>query len=437
MALDLALCRKAIASEHPRVGGTLHRLNGSTLEAKLPEARTGAIYRIPAREGEDLLVEVIGFKQKDAILAPFSDPRGVSPGDPVIPEGVTDVQVLGDHHLGRVIDPLGRPMDDRPPPIGNHRIALYRSSPNPMKRQHIETPIRTGVSVIDVMTTVGRGQRVGLFAGAGVGKSTLLGMLARHSDADVNVVALIGERGREVRSFIENDLGEEGLRKSVVVVATGDTAPILRIRASFLAATIAEYYRDRGRSVLLLMDSLTRLAHAGREVGLAGGEPPTTRGYPPSVFSMLPRLLERAGNSDSKGSLTAFYTVLVDGDDLNEPVADAARSTLDGHIVLSRRIAETNRFPAVDIPASLSRLASELVSPEQADVVAQVRRILAEYDEVRDLIQVGAYRPGTDPQVDRTVRLHPRVVDFFRQDRAKARVLEEDIAGLAAILGDN
>jgi flagellum-specific ATP synthase len=436
MALDLRLCRSVIDEERPRVGGALRRLNGSTLEARLPGARTGAIFRIPSRDGNDLLAEVIGFKENDAVLAPFAEPRGVSPGDPVIPEGMTDVQLLGEQILGRVLDPLGRPLDDRPLRDGDVRVPLYRTAPNPMNRRPIDAPIQTGVSVIDLMTTVGSGQRMGLFAGAGVGKSTLLGMLARFSSSDVNVVALIGERGREVRSFIEEELGPEGLSKSVIIVATGDAAPILRIRASFFAASVAEFFRERGKNVLLMMDSLTRLAHAAREVGLAGGEPPTTRGYPPSVFSLLPRLLERAGNSDSEGSLTAFYTVLVDGDDMNEPVSDAARSILDGHIVLSRRIAEMHRFPAVDVSASLSRLASEIVNPHHAQVAARVRSILSGYEEIRDLIQVGAYRQGTDPDTDRIVRLHPRIVDFFRQDRRVARDPVEDLAGLEAIIGE-
>ncbi|MGF1510210.1 MAG: FliI/YscN family ATPase [Myxococcota bacterium] len=434
--LDLEACRAALSQERPALGGALHKVNQSTVEARLPGASTGAIYRIPGREGRpDLMAEVVGFRQSDAILAPFSEPRGVRPGDPVLPEGMTDEQLVSDSMLGRVLDPLGRPLDGRPIRDGNQRMSLYRPSPNPMTRRTIDEPLETGVSVIDVMATVGRGQRVGLFAGAGVGKSTLLGMLARHSDADVNVVALIGERGREVRSFIEDELGQDGLQKSVVVVATGDASPILRIRASFLAATLAETFRDRGRRVLLLMDSLTRLAHAQREVGLSAGEPPTTRGYPPSVFSMLPRLLERAGNSDANGSLTAFYTVLVDGDDLNEPIADAARSVLDGHIVLSRRIAETQQYPAVDIGASLSRLAQELISIDHAKIAGSVRRILSGFEEVRDLIQVGAYRAGTDAETDRTVKLHPLVMEFFRQDRRQRRSLRDDLTRLEALVG--
>jgi len=260
--------------------------------------------------------------------------------------------------------------------------------------------------------------------------------MARHSDADVNVVALVGERGREVRAFLEDDLGPEGLARSVVVVATGDASPILRLRAGFLATAVAELYRDRGKSVLLLMDSLTRLAHAAREVGLSAGEPPTTRGYPPSVFSLLPKLLERAGNGDGTGSMTAFYTVLVDGDDMTEPVADAARATLDGHIVLSRRIAEANRYPAVDISGSLSRVANELITPEHRAIAQRVRQLLADYEEVRDLVQVGAYKAGSDPHIDHVIRLYPRVVDYFRQEKHQRRSLNEALGGLEALLGE-
>lgn len=436
MSLPLDQCRRALAAEKMTVGGSLSRVNGTTVEAMLPGAQTGAIYRIPGRRGrEDILTEVIGFRGAEAILAPFVEPRGVGPGDPVIPEGMTDQQRIGDDWLGRVVDALGRPMDDRPLPEGRHLRPLYGAAPNPLTRRKIDRPIHTGVAVLDTMTTVGLGQRVGLFAGAGVGKSTLLGMLARHSDADVNVVALVGERGREVRAFLEDDLGPEGLARSVVVVATGDASPILRLRAGFLATAIAELYRDRGKNVFLLMDSLTRLAHAAREVGLSAGEPPTTRGYPPSVFSLMPKLLERAGNADGAGSMTAFYTVLVDGDDMTEPVADAARATLDGHIVLSRRIAEANRYPAVDISASLSRVAGELITPHHQGLAQRVRQLLADYEEVRDLVQVGAYKSGSDPHIDEVIRLFPRVADFFRQDKDQKRTLNEALGGLEGLLG--
>lgn len=436
MTLDFAACGRALQKEDLEVGGRLTHVAGSTLEAIVPRATTGAIYRVVSRgQDTDLLAEVIGFRERETILAPFGEPRGVGPGDPVIPEGRTDQQELSEAYLGRIVDALGRPIDEGPSIVAHHRAPLYRSPPNPLDRQLIEQPLHTGVSVLDAMTTVGRGQRVGIFAGAGVGKSTMMGMLSRFCEADVNVIALVGERGREVRSFIENELGPEGLERSVIVVATGDAAPILRVRAAFLATTMAEYFRDLGKNTLLVMDSITRLAHAIREIGLAAGEPPTTRGYPPSVFSTMPKLLERAGNSSSEGSLTAFYTVLVDGDDLTEPVADSVRSILDGHIVLSRRIAEAGRYPAVDVSSSLSRLATELVEPSHARLAARVREVFAGYEEVRDLIQVGAYRHGADPNVDRVVQLFPRLADFFTQNRTERRSLQATLGGLGTLLG--
>ena len=436
MRLDFSACSKALALDDLRVGGRLTRVAGNIVEAILPKAQTGAIYRIVAHtKGRDLLAEVIGFRERETILAPFGEPRGVGPGDPVVPEGRTDQHEVSDSFLGRIVDALGHPMDQGPTLKAGKRIPLYRAPPNPLCRQMIKKPLNTKISVIDVLTTVGMGQRLGIFSGAGVGKSTLMGMLARFCESDVNVIALVGERGREVRSFIEDELGKEGLAKTVVVVATGDTAPILRVRAAFLATTIAEYFRDQGKKTLLVMDSLTRLAHAIREIGLAAGEPPTTRGYPPSVFSVLPKLLERAGNSDSTGTMTAFYTILVDGDDMNEPIADTARSILDGHIVLSRAIAESGRYPAVDIPSSLSRLASELVGPEHVKLASQVREVFSGYDELKDLIQVGAYRSGTDAQSDRIVELFPRLAEFFKQGRREERSLENTLGGLEALLG--
>ena len=432
----MSACERALKVDELKVGGRLTHVAGSSLEAILPRAQTGSIYRIVSRgEEPDLLAEVIGFREEETILAPFGQLRGVGPGDPVIPVGRTDQQELGSSYLGRIVDALGQPIDDGPPIITHHRAPLYRSPPNPLERQMIDKPLLTGISVLDAMTTFGHGQRVGIFAGAGVGKSTLMGMLARLCEAEINVIALVGERGREVRSFIENELGPEGLQRSVLVVATGDSAPILRVRAAFLATTLAEYFRDRGKNTLLVMDSLTRLAHAIREIGLAAGEPPTTRGYPPSVFSIMPKLLERAGNSSSTGSMTAFYTVLVDGDDMTEPVADSVRSLLDGHVVLSRRIAEGGRYPAVDISASLSRLATDLVDQHHTDIATRVRQVFSGYEEVRDLIQVGAYRPGSDPSVDRVVQLYPRIAEYFKQTRTEQRTLQATLGGLEALLG--
>jgi flagellum-specific ATP synthase len=438
MSLDLARAAKALEVEDLLAGGRITRVNGSSIEALLPRAQTGAIYRIPGQGGRvDILAEVIGFRERETILAPFHEPRGVGPGDPVLPEGLTDQQRVGDDFLGRIVDSLGLPIDGGPPIVAKKLLPLYRPAPNPLTRMSITEPIHTGVSVLDAMATAGRGQRVGIFAGPGVGKSTLMGMLARSSDAEVNVICLVGERGREVRSFIEHELGPEGMARSVLVVATGDASPILRVRAAFLATTLSEYFRERGKQVLLMMDSLTRLAHALREIGLAAGEPPTTRGYPPSVFSVMPKLLERAGNASGPGTMTAFYTVLVDGDDMTEPIADAARSILDGHLILSRKVAEAGRYPAVDVPRSLSRLASELIDPAHAELARRVREVYSGYEELRDLVQVGAYRPGNDPNADRVIQLFPRLTEFFKQGRSERRTLEATLGALLALLGPN
>lgn len=434
--LNWSAVDRALSEDHLLAGGRITRVSGSTLQATLPRAQTGAIYRIEGRDGRrNLLAEVIGFSDVDTILAPFGEARGIGPGDLVVPEGTSDQQLVSEEFLGRSIDPLGAPMDGGPPVHGKHLVPLYRSPPNPLTRQTIDTPLETGVSVIDGPNTVGRGQRMGVFAGPGVGKSTLLGMIARFGTADVNVIALIGERGREVREFIERELGEEGRAKTVLIVATGDAAPILRVRAALLATALAEYFRDHGRHVMLAMDSLTRLAHALREIGLSAGEPPTTRGYPPSVFSTLPKILERAGNAEGPGTMTAFYTVLVDGDDMTEPIADAARSILDGHLVLSRKIAEAGRYPAVDVPGSLSRVASEIIEPHHAMLATQARAVMSSYEEVRELIQVGAYQTGSDPIVDRTVRLFPQVQEVFQQGRNEHRTMSKTLGALGAVLG--
>lgn len=436
MALDFAKIDRALAEEHILVGGRVTRVSGSNLEATLPRAQTGSIYRVRGRQNRgDLLCEVIGFSGADTILAPFGEARGVGPGDLVEPEGTADQQLLSEDFLGRIVDPLGAPIDGGPSIHGTHLVPLYRPAPNPLTRLTIDTSLETGVSVIDATATIGRGQRMGVFAGPGVGKSTLLGMIARYATADVNVIALIGERGREVREFVERELGPEGRAKTVLIVATGDAAPILRVRAAVLATALAEFFRERGRHVMLAMDSLTRLAHALRELGLSAGEPPTTRGYPPSVFSTLPKILERAGNAEGPGTMTAFYTVLVDGDDMTEPIADAARSILDGHLVLSRKIGEAGRYPAVDVPGSLSRVASEIIEPHHAMLAMQARAIMSGYEEIRELIQVGAYQPGTDPVVDRTVELHPKVCDVFQQARNEHRTMTKTLAALGAILG--
>lgn len=434
--LDFSAIGNALNRDRLLVGGRVTRVAGSTIQATLPRAETGAIYRVTGRSGRaDLLTEVIGFSDNDTILAPFGEARGVGPGDLVLPEGASDEHRVSEAYLGRIVDPLGNPLDGGPPIEGGRPLPLYRPPPNPLTRHGVEDVLETGVSVIDAVTTVGRGQRLGIFAGAGVGKSTTLGMLARFGQADVNVIALIGERGREVREFTERELGPEGLAKSVLIVATGDAAPILRVRAAMLATTMAEYFRDSGRHVMLAMDSLTRLAHALREIGLAAGEPPTTRGYPPSVFSVLPRVLERAGNGSGSGTMTAFYTVLVDGDDMTEPVADAAKGMLDGHVVLSRRIAETNRYPAVDVPRSLSRVAGEIITEHHSLTAARARHVMAKYPELQEKLQLGLYQIGTNEENDRIIRQHERLELAFTQPKTERRSFAHTLGALSQALG--
>ena len=436
MPLDLAACRKALDATRPAYGGRVTRVSGQVVEAVLPRAQTGSIFRIAGdKEGPGILAEVIGFRERETVLAPFSDARGIAPGDPVLPESFCDEQAVSAAYLGRIVDALGVPLDEGPALSGGQSVPLYRAAPNPLTRSPISQPLSTGVSVIDAMNTVGYGQRIGIFAGAGVGKSTLMGMLARFCEADVNVIALIGERGREVPEFVRDELGDEGLSKSIVVAATGDQAPILRVRAALLATAMAEFFRAKGRHVLLMMDSLTRLAHALREIGLAAGEPPTKQGYPPSVFSTLPKILERAGNADGTGTMTAFYTVLVDGDDMTEPVSDSARGILDGHLVLSRKIAESGRYPAVDILQSLSRLAASITSKEHANIASETRRVLSKYESNLELIQVGMAADSQDQDLHRVIQLEPRLAEVFKQDRLQRRSLEHTLGALKTVLG--
>ena len=438
MAFDFTACERAIQQDDLLPGGRVTQVSGQTVEALLPRAQTNSIYRITGQQGgKGVLAEVIAFKGQTAVLAPFGEIRAIGPGDPVVPEGLTDEQIVSEECLGRVFNALGEPLDGGPPLTGKHVVPIYRLAPNPLQREPIRQVLETGVVGIDAMLTCGRGQRLGLFAGAGVGKSTLMGMLARFCEAEVNVVALVGERGREVRAFIEDELGEEGLKKTVVFVATADEAPILRLRAAFLATAMAEYFRDRGRQVMLLLDSLTRVAHAIREIGLAAGEPPTTRGYPPSTFTVLPKLIERAGNARGFGTMTAFYSVLVEGDDMTEPVADAAQSMLDGHVVMSRRLASAGHYPAIDPLASLSRMAEYICSEEHLKLARKAREVLSVKQEMEDLIQVGAYQAGTDKKVDQAIKLAPRVSDLFQQDRSEPRPMVSAIGGLEAILGSN
>lgn len=415
--LETGQCLAALRAPNPRpLRGRVAEVIGLTISAWGPAANLGDIcHLINPHSGERTLAEVVGFRDGKTILVPLDEPIGVRPGWEVrgtdrpltIPEG--------SNLLGRVLDGLGRPIDDGGSLAHLPRRPVNGTSPNPLKRQMVDQPIGVGVRAIDALLTCGRGQRVGLFAGSGVGKSTLLGMIARGASADCNVIALIGERGREVREFLERDLGPEGLARSVVVVATGDQPPMVRLKAALAATAIAEDLRDQGKHVMLMMDSVTRLALAQREIGLSAGEPPTSRGYTPSVFFLLPRLLERAGNGE-RGSITAFYTVLVDGDDMNEPIADTVRGILDGHIVLHRRLANRGHFPAIDVLQSVSRVMGEVTTAEHREAAQAFRRYLAAYEEVRELVQAGAYQPGINRLTDVAVQRIGDLNDFLRQE---------------------
>jgi flagellum-specific ATP synthase len=381
-----------------------------------------------------LPAEIVGFRDHRLLLMPLGDLAGVRPGSAVLSTGHPQSVAVGPGLLGRVIDGFGQPMDDRGPVEATGVAPLQQGPPPVLARQRIAEPLETGIRAVDALLPMGRGQRVGIFAGSGVGKSVLLGMLASHATADVNVIALIGERGREVREFIERDLGPAGLERSVVVVATANEPPLLRRQAAFAATAIAEFFRDAGRTVLLMMDSLTRFALAQREIGLAVGEPPATRGYPPSVFALLPRLLERAGTTAHRGSVTGLYTVLVEGDDLNDPVGDTARAILDGHVVLSRELASANHFPAIDVLGSVSRVAGELLSAGEARAAADARDLLATYRDARDLVAIGAYVAGTDPRIDRALQARPALLQFLQQARDERSPRAETMRALMACL---
>jgi FliI/YscN family ATPase len=361
-----------------------------------------------------VLAEVVGFHERGVLLMPLGSLEGLHPGSLVEPLGRSLGADVGPALLGRVLNALGQPLDGKGRPASSRRVPMAARPPNPLERSPINERLITGVRSLDGMLTIGKGQRLGIFSGSGVGKSTLLGMIARHTSADVNVIALLGERGREVRDFIENSLGPEGRARSVVIVATGDEAALIRARGAQLATAIAEYYRDQGKHVLLMIDSITRIATAWREIGLAVGEPPTTRGYPPSVFALLPRLLERAGNS-ARGAISGIYTVLVEGDDFNEPVADAARSILDGHIILSRRLASSAHYPAIEVLDSASRVRDQVIDRDQRAAIDVVQRMLAAYRDKEELIAVGAYQAGTDPLLDTAIRLRPAIESFLCQ----------------------
>ena len=384
--------------------------------------------------GKIVLAEVVGFKDKSVLLMPLDETSGIGPGCLVKPTGKSLKIRISNKLLGQTLDGLGRPIQMEALTDGD----LYdvdRAPPNPFERRKIEDIMSTGIKAIDGMLTVGEGQRIGIFAGSGVGKSTLLGMIARYCEADVNVISLVGERGREVKEFIEKDLGPEGYKKSVVVCATSDQPPLVRLKGAFVGTAIAEYFRDQGKKVMFMMDSVTRFAMAQREIGLATGEPPTTRGYTPSVFAKLPKLLERSGMSKD-GSITAFYTVLVEGDDMNEPIADAVRGILDGHIILSRKIAAKNHYPSIDIQNSVSRIMKEIVSDEHYRLAGELKENLAVYAESEDLINVGAYVKGSNPNIDRAIDLNGPINDFLKQDVDDHYIYEESLVLLKETLNN-
>jgi len=395
--------------------GRVVQLIGLVVESEGPLAAMGEVCYIQSgRHGQTTFAEVVGFRNHHLLLMPLGEIHGIHPGSEVIATGAPLRVAVGSALKGRVIDGLGNPIDGLAPIVTEHKVGLKLSPPHPLKRQRITNVFQTGIKAIDTFIPCGRGQRLGIFSGSGVGKSTLLGMMASQAEADVNVIALIGERGREVREFLERDLDEQGRKKSVVIVATSNEPALNRVKGAFLAMAIAEYFRDTGKNVLMMMDSVTRFAMAQREIGLAVGEPPTTRGYTPSVFSLLPQLLERAGTSEH-GSITGLFTVLVEADDMNDPIADATRSILDGHIVLTRELATQNHYPAIDVLESVSRLNRDLLKPEQLSLAVAAREHLAIYRKNQDLINIGAYPAGSNQAIDHSIRLHEPLNRFLRQ----------------------
>lgn len=419
----------------PVVEGKLVRMVGLTLEAVGCRAAVGSRCLIIGFEGAQVEAQVVGFSGERLFLMPTDDIRGLEPEARVIPTGQACAAPVGQGLLGRVLDGTGKPLDGGRPIVAESYVALAGRPLNPLARQPIREPLDVGVRAINALLSVGRGQRVGLFAGSGIGKSVLLGMMTRYTNADVIVVALIGERGREVKEFVQNILGEKGMARSVVVATPADYPPLLRLHGAMLATSLAEYFRDQGLQVLLLMDSLTRFAQAQREIALAINEPPATKGYPASVFTKLPQLVERAGNGEEgRGSITAFYTVLTEGDDHNDPVADAARAILDGHVVLSRAIADSGRYPAIDIEASVSRTMNDVVKKEHLLAARRFKQLYSLFQQNRDLISVGAYQSGSDPRLDEAISYYPKLNAFLQQDMHKPESLENSIAELTKLM---
>ena len=419
-----------------RDSGKITQVVGQLMMGYLPGATVGSICDVfPASGFQRFSAEVIGFRDRHVLLMPLGEMHGVGLGARVVLQRQIATVRVGSDLLGRVIDGLGRPLDGKGEIESMDENPVYNSPGNPLSREPIHQPMDLGVRAINGLLSIGRGQRVGIMAGSGVGKSVLMGMMARNSNADVNVIALIGERGREVKEFIEDILGEEGLRRSVVVVATSDQSPLVRMRGAFVATTIAEYFCNQGNHVLLMADSITRFAMAQREIGLSSGEPPTSKGYTPSVFSLLPKLLERVGSYQNRGSITGLYTVLVEGDDMDDPIADAVRSIVDGHIVLDRRIAQRGHFPAIDILQSTSRVMRAVVTPQHLELARKMRENIAVYREAEDLINIGAYKAGANPSIDQAIHLHEPIAQFLRQDIEEPSNMSDCQRGMARILG--
>jgi type III secretion protein N (ATPase) len=432
--VELGEALRALDEVNPlRLAGRVTEVTGLVLRATIPGVRVGELVFIDLAEGKRLQAEVVGFRGDEVVLLPLGGTSGIGPDAVVSPTGRPLAVRVGEGLLGRVLDGLGQPADGGGPLTGEtEEWAVDRPAPDPLTRRRVERPLGLGLRAVDALLTIGEGQRMGLFAGAGVGKSTLLGQMARASDADVNVICLVGERGREVREFLEDALGPVGRARSVVVCATSDAPSLVRLKSTFVATAIAEWFRERGRRVLFLMDSLTRLARAQREVGLAAGEPPARQGYPPSVFALLPRLVERTGNS-ARGSITALYTVLVAGNDLDEPIADEARSVLDGHIVLSRDLGARNHWPAIDVLGSLSRVMGQVADAEHRRAAASLRQVLAAYERHRDLIVLGAYQRGSDPRTDDAIARIDAIEAFLRQGSEESAAFSDTRRRLLAL----
>ncbi len=417
------------------VEGKLSRMVGLTLEAEGCRAAIGSLCVVESRSGKTIGAEVVGFAGQRLFLMPTGDTHGLEPGCRVIPLGKNSLVKVGFGLLGRVIDGAGNPLDDKGLLQSDANVSLAGAATNPLARKPIREALDVGVRAINAVLSVGRGQRMGLFAGTGVGKSVLLGMMTKYTNADIVVVGLIGERGREVNEFVLKILGEEGLRRAVVVASPADDSPLMRVHGAMRATSIAEYFRDQGLHVLLLMDSLTRYAQAYREIALAIDEPPATKGYPPSVFAKLPQLVERAGNgNEGGGSITAFYTVLTEGDDLNDPIADAARGVLDGHVVLSRSLSESGHYPAIDIEASISRVMPDIIEPEHLHAARELRRLYSTYQQNRDLISVGAYRAGADPRIDKAIAKNPVIMEFLQQSMHESVDMSRSLSELSTLL---